>query len=218
MSRVSPTPRRRGRTSSSSSSGSTSRPGTRFAPRRTPSPELCCASGCRTCCCSMDAAGKSGSPGKELRADARTRECRSSWDCPGRRVDKVAARGLVDDYVTKPSRLATQGAHQGLLRRPPPRRAGATRAGMLRLDPTRIASRWRHARRLVPTEFRLLRFFLAGRSACTPRSSSTRSGATTSTSRSGRSTPHRRLRLALDRWATDDRDGQGKRLPPRRPR
>ena len=97
------------------------------------------------------------------------------------------ARGRGDDYVTKPfSPARTGGADQGGAA--PARAAGGAGAAggraRLRLDPATHASPSTAQRAAGPTEFRLLRFFITHPDASTPaRSCSTRSGATTSSSR-----------------------------------
>ena len=111
--------------------------------------------------------GKSGlALAKELRADARTRELPIIMvTARGEESDKVAGfEAWVDDYVTKPfSPRELKARIKAVLRRRAPEAAQEMlAAGMLKLDPTthRVTVDGA-AVHLGPTEFRLLRFFLA---------------------------------------------------------
>ena len=111
--------------------------------------------------------GKSGiALAKELRADARTRELPIIMvTARADESDKVAGlEAWVDDYVTKPfSPRELKARIKAVLRRRAPEAAQELlAAGMLRLDPTthRVTMDGTPVR-LGPTEFRLLRFFLA---------------------------------------------------------
>jgi two-component system phosphate regulon response regulator PhoB len=103
---------------------------------------------------------------KQLRADARTRELPVIMvTARSDEADKVAGlEAWVDDYVTKPfSPRELKARIKSVLRRRAPEAAQEPlEAGTLRLDPTThrvtVAGRPVH---VGPTEFRLLRFFLA---------------------------------------------------------
>jgi two-component system phosphate regulon response regulator PhoB len=111
--------------------------------------------------------GKSGlALAKELRADARTRELPIIMvTARGEESDRVAGlEAWVDDYVTKPfSPRELKARIKAVLRRRAPEAAQETlAAGMLKLDPTTHRVTMDDAPvHLGPTEFRLLRFFLA---------------------------------------------------------
>ena len=111
--------------------------------------------------------GKSGlALAKELRADARTRELPIIMvSARGEESDRVAGlEAWVDDYVTKPfSPRELKARIKAVLRRRAPEAAQETlAAGMLKLDPTTHRVTMDDAPvHLGPTEFRLLRFFLA---------------------------------------------------------
>ena len=111
--------------------------------------------------------GKSGlALAKELRADARTRELPIIMvTARGEESDKIAGlEAWVDDYVTKPfSPRELKARIKAVLRRRAPEAAQEVlAAGMLRLDPTTHRVTMDGAPvHLGPTEFRLLRFFLA---------------------------------------------------------
>jgi two-component system, OmpR family, phosphate regulon response regulator PhoB len=111
--------------------------------------------------------GKSGlALAKELRADARTRELPIIMvTARSEESDKVAGlEAWVDDYVTKPfSPRELKARIKAVLRRRAPEAAQEMlAAGPLRLDPTthRVTIEGAPVH-LGPTEFRLLRFFLA---------------------------------------------------------
>ena len=103
---------------------------------------------------------------KQLRGDARTRELPVIMvTARTDEADKVAGlEAWVDDYVTKPfSPRELKARVKAVLRRRAPEAAQETlQVGALRLDPaTHRASVSGAPVELGPTEFRLLRFFLA---------------------------------------------------------
>ena len=103
---------------------------------------------------------------KQLRADARTRELPVIMvTARTDEADKVAGlEAWVDDYVTKPfSPRELKARVKSVLRRRAPEAAQETLVvGALRLDPaTHRATVAGNPVELGPTEFRLLRFFLA---------------------------------------------------------
>lgn len=103
---------------------------------------------------------------KQLRADSRTRELPIIMvTARGEEADKVAGlEAWVDDYVTKPfSPRELKARIKAVLRRRAPEAAQEPlAAGSLTLDPTthRVSVDGQPVH-LGPTEFRLLRFFLA---------------------------------------------------------
>ncbi len=103
---------------------------------------------------------------KQLRSDARTRELPIIMvTARGDEADRVAGlEAWVDDYVTKPFSPRELKAHiKAVLRRRAPEAAQEPlSAGPIRLDPAshRVTVDGRPLH-LGPTEFRLLRFFLA---------------------------------------------------------
>jgi two-component system phosphate regulon response regulator PhoB len=111
--------------------------------------------------------GQSGlSLAKQLRADPRTRELPIIMvTARAEEADRVAGlEAWVDDYVTKPfSPRELKARIKSVLRRRAPEAAQETlAAGPLRLDPlTHRVSVRDQTVPLGPTEFRLLRFFLA---------------------------------------------------------
>ena len=103
---------------------------------------------------------------KQLRGDARTRELPVIMvTARTDEADKVAGlEAWVDDYVTKPfSPRELKARVKAVLRRRAPEAAQETlQVGALRLDPaTHRATVAGNPVELGPTEFRLLRFFLA---------------------------------------------------------
>jgi two-component system phosphate regulon response regulator PhoB len=103
---------------------------------------------------------------KQLRGDARTRELPVIMvTARTDEADKVAGlEAWVDDYVTKPfSPRELKARVKAVLRRRAPEAAQeALEVGPMRLDPvTHRATVAGNALDLGPTEFRLLRFFLA---------------------------------------------------------
>jgi two-component system phosphate regulon response regulator PhoB len=103
---------------------------------------------------------------KQLRGDARTRELPVIMvTARTDEADKVAGlEAWVDDYVTKPfSPRELKARVKAVLRRRAPEAAQeALEVGPMRLDPvTHRATVAGNALELGPTEFRLLRFFLA---------------------------------------------------------
>ena len=103
---------------------------------------------------------------KQLRTDARTRELPIIMvTARADEADKIAGlEAWVDDYVTKPFSPRELGARiKAVLRRRAPEAAlEPLAAGLLKLDPaTHRVSVERASRASRPTEFRLLRFFLA---------------------------------------------------------
>jgi two-component system phosphate regulon response regulator PhoB len=103
---------------------------------------------------------------KQLRADARTRQLPLIMvTARADEADKVAGlEAWVDDYVTKPfSPRELKARIKAVLRRRAPEAAqDVLEVGPLRLDPaTHRVSADGNAVELGPTEFRLLRFFLA---------------------------------------------------------
>jgi two-component system phosphate regulon response regulator PhoB len=103
---------------------------------------------------------------KQLRADARTRELPVIMvTARSDEADKVVGlEAWVDDYVTKPfSPRELKARVKAVLRRRAPEAAQEVlEVGVLRLDPaTHRATASGKAVDLGPTEFRLLRFFLA---------------------------------------------------------
>jgi two-component system phosphate regulon response regulator PhoB len=103
---------------------------------------------------------------KQLRADARTRELPVIMvTARSDEADKVVGlEAWVDDYVTKPfSPRELKARVKAVLRRRAPEAAQEVlEVGPLRLDPTtHRATASEKAVDLGPTEFRLLRFFLA---------------------------------------------------------
>jgi two-component system phosphate regulon response regulator PhoB len=103
---------------------------------------------------------------KELRGDPRTRELPIIMvTARGGEADRVAGlEAWVDDYVTKPfsPRELTARVKAVLRRRAPEAAQEVLEVGALRLDPSahRVTARGATLE-LGPTEFRLLRFFLA---------------------------------------------------------
>ena len=111
--------------------------------------------------------GQSGlSLAKQLRADSRTRDLPIIMvTARSDEADKIAGlEAWVDDYVTKPfSPRELRARIKAVMRRRAPEAAlEPLSAGALTLDPaTHRVSVNGHAVHLGPTEFRLLRFFLA---------------------------------------------------------
>ena len=161
---------------------------------------------------------------RELRADARTRELPIIMvTARTDEADKVAGlEAWVDDYVTKPfsPRELKARIKAVLRRRAPRRRRSRWRSARCRLDPAHAPrDRRRQPVQLGPTEFRLLRFFLAR-----PERVHTRTqlldqvwGDHVYIEERTVDVHIRRLRLALEPFGQDraDRDRARQRLPAR---